>query len=545
MLSPFRSVDDAERDMRAGADAIGAIGLRFRRVDALAPLAWCMEMRRGQRDAVVVHGPMVETAPTAFFEGAWDGPFREFGAADACTTMGSGGTVAGDVIHFVAPSHTYEPLVTTADDDRLWVSNSIALALAASADGPDLSYPWYHRDLLGLQRHGITGEHPLSLPTRRGRRLCLHAATDLAVSADLTLRARPRPQPPAPSDFAEYRALLAGTVAALVRNATDDARDRPLAVATTTSTGYDSTASTVLAAEAGVGTSITFDRDRHGVPADCGRALAEQLGLHVDVYDTGAWRRSPDSVIAEFVAGTSGWAMLPMAAFAPDRSGSLVFLGTLGDELWRRDRADIGDALARPRDEEPAPAGLREFRLRAGIVFAHVPTIGAVHAPRIHQLGRSPEMEPWTLHNEYDRPIPRRIVEEAGVPRTAFGQTSWNTIDTQTPEIFARLRAAGFGTCVHESSRQLPRRRAWRLRAEWAWGDRALRAVADHATTWWGRGHRYGLRPVARAGRFVATGIDRWQWHRSLPTLYTFHWGTEELTRRYRDQLATGAADAV
>jgi len=30
-------------------------------------------------------------------------------------------------------------------------------------------------------------------------------------------------------------------------------------------------------------------------------------------------------------------------------------------------------------------------------------------------------MEPWTLHNGYDRPIPRRLVEEAGVPLDAFG----------------------------------------------------------------------------------------------------------------------------
>ena len=541
MPAGLRTFDDAGHDSPARS---WAIRLGFRQIDALAPLAWCAEITREHGDAVVVHGPLVETAPGAFFEGVWDGPFGEFGAAGACTTMGTGGASTGDGIHFVAPSHTYESLVTLAGDDRLWVSNSIALALAVSDDGPDRTYPWYHRDLLGLQRLGITGERPLSLPTRRGRRLFLHAATDLSVGPDLIVVTRPRPQPPVPGDFAEYRALLAGTVAALVRNATDPARTRPLQVATTTSTGYDSTASSVLASEAGVGTSITFDRDRRGVPADCGRAIAERLGLRVEVHDTGSWRQSPDSVIAEFVAGTSGWAMLPMAALAPSRTGSLVFLGTLGDELWRRERADVDRALARPHDDEPAPAGLREFRLRAGIVFAHVPTIGAIHARTIHAIGRSPEMEPWTLHNEYDRPIPRRIVEEAGVPRAAFGQTSWNTIDTQTPEILARLRAAGFDDFLDESARQLPRQWAWRLRLKRYGGDRVLRAAARHGATWWGRGHRYGLRPVADAGQWAVATITRWQWHRSLPALYTFHWGTEALVRRYREQLATDAGDA-
>jgi hypothetical protein len=31
-------------------------------------------------------------------------------------------------------------------------------------------------------------------------------------------------------------------------------------------------------------------------------------------------------------------------------------------------------------------------------------------------------MIPWRLNNSYDRPIPRRIAEEAGVPRHLFGQ---------------------------------------------------------------------------------------------------------------------------
>ena len=32
-------------------------------------------------------------------------------------------------------------------------------------------------------------------------------------------------------------------------------------------------------------------------------------------------------------------------------------------------------------------------------------------------------MRPWCVGGAYDRPIPRRIVESAGVERAAFGQT--------------------------------------------------------------------------------------------------------------------------
>ncbi|MGH7793073.1 MAG: hypothetical protein ACREOB_12235, partial [Thermodesulfobacteriota bacterium] len=39
----------------------------------------------------------------------------------------------------------------------------------------------------------------------------------------------------------------------------------------------------------------------------------------------------------------------------------------------------------------------------------------------IHPINRSPEMKPWCVVGNYDRPIARRIVEEAGVPRELFG----------------------------------------------------------------------------------------------------------------------------
>ena len=37
-------------------------------------------------------------------------------------------------------------------------------------------------------------------------------------------------------------------------------------------------------------------------------------------------------------------------------------------------------------------------------------------------------MDPWRLRNGYDRPIPRRIAEEAGVPRLAFGQSKMGSV---------------------------------------------------------------------------------------------------------------------
>jgi hypothetical protein len=51
-----------------------------------------------------------------------------------------------------------------------------------------------------------------------------------------------------------------------------------------------------------------------------------------------------------------------------------------------------------------------------------VPAIGAGDPLEVGHLSRSAEMAPWSVGGDYDRPLPRRIVEEAGVPRTAFAQ---------------------------------------------------------------------------------------------------------------------------
>lgn len=54
----------------------------------------------------------------------------------------------------------------------------------------------------------------------------------------------------------------------------------------------------------------------------------------------------------------------------------------------------------------------------------HLPPayFGWRRAGRLLAISKSEEMAPWSLFTDYDRPIARRIVEEAGVPRAWFGQ---------------------------------------------------------------------------------------------------------------------------
>jgi hypothetical protein len=229
-----------------------------------------------------------------------------------------------------------------------------------------------------------------------------------------------------------------------------------------------------------------------------------------------------------------------MAGLAEAWAGSVVFLGSMGDEVWRRDRQDVASSLARPRELQPAFAGLREFRLRTGIVFVHVPTIGAVHAGAIHRIARSAEMAPWSLGTTYDRPVPRRIVEDAGIPREAFGHTIHMTIDTQTPEILRRLRRSSFAAFVNATAAAVPGPLRRRLVFEWRWGPALTLVAKGMARALHGAGRRLRARLVQRAGKMMIVRIVRWQWHEPMPILYTFHWGTAQLIRRYLDAAGEG-----
>ena len=96
-------------------------------------------------------------------------------------------------------------------------------------------------------------------------------------------------------------------------------------------------------------------------------------------------------------------------------SGRTVLTGFHGDKIWDR------SAKATPDLErgDSTGASLGEFRLRAGFLHIPVPMLAFRAHAKLRAINRSPEMEAWRLHTNYDRPIPRRIAEEAGVPASS------------------------------------------------------------------------------------------------------------------------------
>lgn len=434
---------------------------------SLPRLAWCAELRASSPRVIVHHGPDVETWTNGFFEGAWDGPFSERGFDDAITMTGTGARVTDDGLVFVTPSNIIDRLYSLRRADRLWISNSFVFLLVSSGARPDPSYPYYWHDLVDHLRWGIAKD-PKYLRTESGNPVRVHDWCNFLVRPDLSLTRIEKRQPASPTDFTSYVSLLEESMQAVFENATDPARKtgfRPLA---TVSRGYDSTAISVLAARLGCREAIALIDDAIDSPGrnDDGLELAARLGMKATPYSLVAFQKLPGLPEAEFCVYPDGSDAV-MAAARDQLAGSLLLIGRHGDVVWSMDERKAAPQLMEPGLEVVTGATMNEFRLDTGFQQLVVPYIGATHCRTLNRISHSPELAAWSVGGDYDRPIPRRIAEEAGIPRAAFGQVKMATahFDLRDPRRLSPASAASYATyCArHARPMSMSRRLAFTL----------------------------------------------------------------------------------
>ena len=487
--------------------------LNFELRSQLPGQSWCVRAERRLQDVLVLHGKSVEIGRDWFVEGAWNGKFAEGGFDRSSLLMGSGGAARGDRMLLATPSHNLESLFLVEIDGCLHASNSLPFLLESSGLNLDLRHLGYKVDLissmLGLERRARV------LPTAQGAKVRLFEYTNLEVDANLQVRECPKPAVPEWADFNDYRRFLVEGIRALIENAGAAERGHRYQPLATMSAGYDSTASGALAQEAGCRHAITSIRgdQESDVPGtglgdplnDSGAPIAEALGMQVTEHDPNEIHSNFETALADFAA-TGDTAELNMISFEPELGHKLVFTGNSGG-FWRLDWPPTSSPLARPD-----PAGsFGEFRLRVDFIHVPVPMLGAIHHDWLYQLSHSDEMRPWSVGGHYDRPIPRRILEGAGVPS----------------ELFAQVKKGGMLAALAPPSLEAFYRR-----------NRAKRgqiARLRHLATW--QLHHIQVKLHRRC---VAIGLD---WF--TPTLvYAFpeigtrslavHWGVETVRDRYR-----------
>ena len=399
----------------------------FVKKDTLPRSSWLAHVRRGEQRIDVFHGSSVEALGDCFFEGAWDGEFSAVGFDAAITVLGSGGKIVnGRSLVFAAPSHIYERLYALRIGAELFVSNSLVFLLCQSGEELDEVGANYAKTL--YRTYGIRAADK-SIPTSAGDQIRLFYCTNFVVQPSLDIEEVPKSRTTEFADFGSYQNFLESSVARVLENAGDPNRGaryvRPVAAI---SSGYDSTATAVLARSIGCGDCVTFPEARplaidryHGGP-DSGKAIAERLGMNCTEIGRLDYLTSERKFPEAEVFATSHLVDLYILSLEKTLDDQCVlFTGFRGDVMWSKEVED---------NQDSGGPGIAEFRLRLGFLHFPLPYLGTVDCqPRrckisrsIRRISNSAEMAPWSVEGEYDRPIPRRIVESAGVDRHAFGQ---------------------------------------------------------------------------------------------------------------------------
>ena len=382
-------------------------------------LAWVAKSCHGSSRLVVLHGRCVETHQQWCVEAAWAGNFTEGDFDRTELVFGSGIRCRGDSVVFVSSGTTLDRLWYIHRNDSWYVANSLPALLAVAGLSLRDDYTGYPADLSTIY---------YGLPDYKRSFVTDPEEVSVVYHSNLVYDGQHLIELPKPDtvphflEFSHYQRFLYDTAEALSRNIMDQRRRMAIEPFTTLSRGYDSIASAVIARHIGCTQAVTIRQSRSlWRGSDSGADVARYLGLSCENYPRVAKRYPLEETVwaASGRPGIMNWTL-----FDYPKPLSLFLTGSYGDKVWSRRRRIYPDPFA---GTIPADLGLAEFRLFKGIFHCPPSFWGMRQYRELQTISFSKEMAPWTLHNGYDRPIPRRIVEEAGVPRTAFGMRKMMT----------------------------------------------------------------------------------------------------------------------
>jgi len=299
-----------------------------------------------------------------------------------------------------------------------------------------------------------------------------------------------------------------------------------------TSTGYDSTAVSALVAKAGCTEAVTYARLYRNGPdtGDDGSQIAQRLGMTVKTYARFAYCERTDFPEAEFCnAGPINWA--PLSAIEETLVGALLCTGSLGyarQELSCRTQPYGIPFYA----AYPFPStSITEFRLRVGFVAFPALYAATIHDKATRRITSSEEMRPWVLPSmDRNAPILRRLVEEAGVPRSWFGQKKRASAfsNLANPQMFSPASLADFTLFCRNNGLPTTEDRRRHIR----WIARVSSRMARNGSNLLSRLPFEVFLLLAPYTWWLYPNTSHRLWH--SPSLYTFHWGFERTNRRYQ-----------
>jgi hypothetical protein len=405
--------------------------MKYVMLQEIPKLSW-LAVACDNNELLVYHGSAVECKPEWMVEGVWGGDFSEGNFHASESFFGSGIRIDGESIYFVASSSVQDRLVYCLHDNKMIVSNSLPLLLGFTGARLDDSHDYVSEaysiiDGIRVYKREFTVVHA-EIP-------CFYQIFyENVIFSKGKISYETRFKRRKIQSYEQYCDELANILGHMRRNYEDPTRKYKVRAFSTLSSGYDSTAITCLLKNIGVDTSFSIKRSNSVLPQffergnDSGERAARDLNIKMISLEADLRSITEDELyyLSSYVCPKGQGCVVnqlkydPMAKYIEKECEvAVVFGATHGDLMWdcespeRVHKDDIlrGDATG---------CDLMEIRLKSGFINVAVPFILAINIIDVQRITKSEEMLPWRVFNDYDRPIPRRIAEAAGVKKESF-----------------------------------------------------------------------------------------------------------------------------
>lgn len=410
-----------------------SLGIKYHPVPDLPKLAWVASLNlKTFAELTVFHGSSIECRENWMVEGVWDGNFSSGNFHTSENFFGSGIRVDGECVYFVPSCALVDHLFYCIDSETLLVSNSLIILLGYTGATLDDKHDYYSESVSitrGIKEYKkeFTVIHP------KIERFYQIFYENIRVSKE-GISFEMKNGLHEIYSYEQYYDLLWGALTRIGDNYKASSRAIPISAFSTISSGYDSTAITCLAKKIGVETCFTVKKSASWIrwsskySTDDGTMAAHQLNLKLIHADTSRSSITDDELyfISTNYGKSQNNAVLNEIIFSSvvayiekNCQAAILFTGYHGDKVWSVDTPEwlLGEELVRTQVD----LGFSEIRLKSGFINVAVPFILARNIRSIVAVSRSEKMKPWSLGNNYDRPIARRIAESSGVSRRAFG----------------------------------------------------------------------------------------------------------------------------
>ena len=314
------------------------------------------------------------------------------------------------------------------DDARMVLSNSLPLLMAQEGYEYDPRFIGYEGFFNHNILQGIYKYDPNVHALRSGKQtndIQMILFRNITIKDKGAVHIDVKPDTKGFDSFEEYYNRLTETMKLLAENARDSHRKQKYAVTSFISSGYDAATCASVAKEAGAVKALTFEA-KGKYKDDSGVGAAKRLGYTTIVErDAYSYLSRNDFPEVQSVSGGDIGNVISFSTFEEDMKNHLVFSGENGDFVWGKNKS-----FQTINDEahivwKNSEFGLSESHLHQEYIPVPMTSYGIRHWTDLYRISNSDEIALWSIGGDYDRPIPRRILEEKGLPRESFGMKKY------------------------------------------------------------------------------------------------------------------------